>query len=127
MAEGNKGIPASSPIRVAENYVEINPHVYVTFNPEGNGLMLCVSRGLACENHTQVLSVHTSNTPDLENVRLVVEELKEALNKQYNQFCLFVQTLGVGKWPVKEAIGLLFFHHLLCIIAAKSESLQNGI
>lgn len=103
-------------------YVELSFAWRITLNPEGSGLLLCVDRGINCECHTQVLSVHTTNTPSMETVQKVVEESKEKTISQINAFVTLMHTLT--DWSTKEHIALVFKHNLLKEIADEAEKLE---
>lgn len=110
-------------------YVSLNHSWVVTLNPEGDGLALLVQRGIACENHTQVVTVHTTNTPGEAAVRRVVERDRELLNRQIDGFVAFTHTFG---WAVpenacfKESVGLLFQRHLLWYVAVEAQKLEES-
>lgn len=99
---------------------------YFTHNPEGEGLLLCVPRGIPCEGHTQVVSHHTTNTPSMATVEAVVDEMREQLTKEINAFVTLMQALAPGNWEVKESIGLLFCHQLVKRVAEAAEKKEFG-
>lgn len=85
---------------------------YIIHNPAGNGLALCIERGIPCENHTQILSYHTTNTPSLDDVKIVVEKKRVQIVEQINSFVEFMRSLGSQR-DLKEHIGLVFANNLL--------------
>lgn len=109
----------------ADDYVYINHGWRITWNPEGGGLMLCVDRGISCENHTQVVSSHTTNTPDVVTVRAIVGEIKSTLDKEIHAFVGFMQALN-GEWEIQESVSLLFCHHLVKMISQAAEKREFG-
>ena len=111
-------------------YVELSCFSWrVQHNPEGAGLMLVVERGIPCEAHSQVLSVHTTNTPSLATVKKVVEREMSTIKDRINAFVDLSKTYGWGEDKFfKEAIAILFKQHLLATIATwaeKEEDLAN--
>lgn len=92
---------------------------YLTYNPQGGGLLLCVPRGIPCEGHTQVFSAHCTNNPEIPDVAAALESYN--WGEEIDRFCLFMQ--AVGCWETKEAIGAVFCAALIRRIANKAESL----
>lgn len=99
--------------------VNLNHAWSIVYNPEGNGLMLKIWRGISCENHCQVISAHTTNTPNLEAVAKIVEIYKVEIDKAIDGFIEFMQSLG--NWDFKDTVGVLFCNHLIRFIARESE------
>lgn len=86
---------------------------FISKNPYGDGLILVIPRGIPCENHSQVLSFHTSNTPDEDSIKQSINELRyEILKKLYS-----VDLNEIGDFAV------VFLYQILGQIAKRAETI----
>lgn len=104
-----------------KEYVEIpGSQWYVTFNPFGEGLALCVPRGINCVNHTQVFTGHCTNTPDWQDVLAEIDANAVKYSNQIDAFCTLMGMMNTN-WATKEAISGVFCTALIKEIASASE------
>lgn len=100
-------------------------HWKVTANPYGQGLALLIERGIACEQHTQIVSRHNGYTPGKHQVQKAVDQHDRVISERINSFVEFMRAHD-GAWEFKESIGLLFAHELLgCIITWSMDELNE--
>ena len=114
---------------------EITSGWRIGFNPYGEGLVLLVDRGINCENHTQIVSIHTTNTPSTEDVRDAVEKYKPVLIPAIEKFCDFVKSFSYAEShrlelqdlnaDARESHARIFYNTILKIISNEAVKLMN--
>jgi len=99
-----------------------NTPLYVDYNPYGDGLVLVVPRGIPCENHNQVYSYHSSNTPSLEDVKIYLNG-ENAYCAIYNEFVNMMTVFGYSSnvQDVTNNIANVFFSWMIKDICTKTE------
>jgi hypothetical protein len=95
--------------------VRLNHAVSFTPGQFGAGVMMFLERGIPCAEHTQVFSAHTTDSPDIEDIRKAVEKNKDSLNKQMGAFVDLANALG--HTPATESIADVFFGDLVRRVA----------
>jgi len=113
--------------------VEITEGWYLTPNPEGTGLLLCVERSLKA--HTQVVSAYVSRTPqqiDVENHLLSCPPGRpETYGALYASVigkleALATELFDLGWFHHTEQIGLTTHYTILRAISRESEKLHHA-
>lgn len=99
---------------MSEWYVELLPGIDIQPNPFGAGLVLCVHRGNVAENRVDVVSVHTTNTPDKEDVEAVKVGMKAKIEELDKALALLCHYEGLIFISVMHAF-LVEFTHFACL------------
>jgi hypothetical protein len=106
----------------------------VGLNPYGEGLLLLVDRGIPCEGHVQVFSAHTTNTPEIRDIEVVISERRDELGHAIINFTELMRTFPLCSleynritrdraWHTTEAIASIFCNHMISSIAKDAEHL----
>lgn len=82
-----------------------------------NDYILVVQRGITCEDHRQIVSYHTTNTPSEEAIKQTITINADKIETLINSFCAFFN-LYSSTLPRSAAnsISLCFLHDLLAFI-----------
>lgn len=100
--------------------------LWVEFNPKGDGLLLCVPRGIPCEGHVQLFSAHTSNTPEGSFIIAELEANATYYKHLWGSLCSFMDDIGYGSGKdFREDIGALTCNWIIRKIAENAEKAYN--